>query len=249
MMDANDATPRYEPDIAGVDHSVVTDPLVGEALGKLLTAWRMRKRWDDFPSDHRAVHHAILNGYVQTGDAPRRADLAGITGGDIGAVLEDLRERDLIVLRGGEVDVAYPFTSRNSVHGVEIGTRKIKCVCAIDALGVGAMIDSAVRAYSRCPECDTAIDIRIGDSGLSIEAVQPKGAVVWAGVSATQGCAADTQCRSMLLFCSGAHLQAWREKNAPGGEGFRLTPDQALQAGAAVFRPFMAKTDAQEGNL
>ena len=57
MMDANDATPRHEPDIAGVDHSVVTDPLVGEALGKLLTAWRMRKRWDDFPSDHRAVHH------------------------------------------------------------------------------------------------------------------------------------------------------------------------------------------------
>lgn len=249
MKDAIEVRSGHEPDIAGVDQSVVTDPLVGEALGKLLTAWRMRKRWDDFPSDHRAVHHAILNGYLQTGHAPRRADLAGITGTDIGAVLEDLRERDLIVLRDGEVEIAYPFTSRNSPHGVEIGTRKIKCVCAIDALGVGAMIDSAALAFSRCPECDAEIDIRIGKGGLSIEAVQPKGAVVWAGVSATQGCAADTQCRSMLLFCSDAHLQAWRKKNAPGGEGFRLTPDQALQAGAAVFRPFMARSDTQETDV
>ena len=248
MKDANDVTPGHEPEITGVDHSVVSDPLVREALSKLLTDWRMRKRWGDFPPVHRAVHHAILDAYLQTGDAPRRADLAGITGGDIGAVLEDLRERDLIVLEGGEIVIAYPFTSRCSVHGVDIAGRKTKCVCAIDALGVGAMIDSAVLAYSRCPECDAEIDVRIGGSGLSIEAVYPEGAVVWAGVSAVDGCAADTQCRSMLLFCSDAHLQAWREKNAPGGDGFRLTPDQALQAGAAIFRPFMARPEKQESS-
>ena len=202
-------------DNSDFDWTVVTDPLVTSALKALLTDWRMKKRWNDFPDAHRRLHIHILQTYLKTGDAP-----AG----------------------------AYPFTSRASGHSVVIKTREIATMCAIDAFGAGAMVDSDAEVHSRCPECNTAIDIRIGGNGPSIEAAHPEGAVVWAGVDAVEGCAADTQCRSMLLFCADAHLQAWRAKHAPGGEGFRLTPDQALQAGAAIFRPFMAGPEEQESS-
>lgn len=231
-----------------LDWTVVSDPLVATALKALLTDWRMRKRWDDFPTAHRRLHIHILQTYLNTGEAPSAAQLEAEFGPDAAAILADLSDRDLVVLRAGEITGAYPFTSRASGHSVVIAGREIATMCAIDAFGVGAMAGSDAQARSRCPECGTTIDVRIGGGGLSIEAAHPENAVVWAGVEPVEGCAADTQCRSMLLFCSDAHLQAWRIKHAPGGEGFRLTPVQALQVGAAIFRPFMAAAKEPEDN-
>lgn len=250
MTSTNEIDPAQDPTMprgsSDFDWTVVIDPLVATALKALLPDWRMKKCWNDFPAAHRRLHIHILQTYLKTGDAPAAADLDAELGPGASAALVDLADRDLVVLSGGEIIGAYPFTSRACGHSVVIKTREIATMCAIDAFGVGAMVDSDAQVHSRCPECDTAIDIRIGGNGLSIDTVRPEGAVVWAGVDAVEGCAADTQCRSMLLFCSDAHLQAWRAKTAPGGEGFRLTPDQALQAGAAIFRPFMAGLKEQE---
>lgn len=235
-------------DRSDFDWTVVSDPLVATALKALLTDWRMRKRWDDFPTAHRRLHIHILQTYLKTGDAPSAKQLEAEFGPDAATILADLSDRDLVVLSGGEIAGTYPFTLRASGHSVVIGGREIATMCAIDAFGAGAMVDSDAQVISRCPECDTAINVRVGGNGLSIEAVHPEGAVVWAGVASVEGCAADTQCRSMLLFCSDAHLQAWRDKHAAGGEGFRLTPAQALQAGAAIFRPFMAAAKERQRN-
>lgn len=227
-----------------LDLSVVTDPRVAEALASLLTEWRMRKRWDNFPPLHRRLHRTILRTYLDIARAPTRAELAVGFPGDIDAALADLAERDLVVPVGGEIAGAYPFTSRPSRHSVTIAGREIATMCAIDAMGAGAMAGQNAHVRSACAQCDTAVEIAVAARGLAIGAVVPETAVVWAGVKPVSGCAADTQCQSILLFCTPAHLEAWRAASAPGGRGYALTPDQALQAGAAIFRPFIA--DASE---
>jgi alkylmercury lyase-like protein len=228
------------------DLSVVSDPLVTEALGASLTDWRMRKRWDDLPPAYCRLHRAILRGYLDTGNAPSRQNLAGRFGEKLGAGLADLVERDLIVLDGDEVTGAYPFTSRPSAHSVKISGCEIAAMCAIDALGAGAMARRDAQVRSRCAWCDTSVEIGISGHGLAIGRVQPASALVWSGVATVSGCAADTQCRSMLFFCKRSHLEAWRTANALDGEGYQLTPAQALQMGAAIFRPFLAENSKEK---
>lgn len=143
------------------DWKLVNDPLVATALKALLVDWRMKKRWNDFPAAHRRLHIHILQTYLATGDAPAAEDLNAKFGSGAVAGLADLADRDLVVLRGGEITGAYPFTSRNSAHAVEIGGREIKSMCAIDAFGAGAMAGSNAQVHARCPECDTKIDICI----------------------------------------------------------------------------------------
>ncbi|PCH66321.1 MAG: hypothetical protein COC12_13300 [Rhodobacteraceae bacterium] len=76
-------------------------------------------------------------------------------------------------------------------------------------------------------------------TGLAIDRVHPENARIWAGVAPVAGCAATSQCQSMLLFCNPGHHEDWRKTNAPNGRGYNLSPAQALQLGAAIFRPFL----------
>ena len=222
------------------DLSIVSDPLVTEALGALLTEWKKRKRWHDLSPAHRDLHRAILRAYLASGKPPSNEEMNNMIGGNAGPGLEDLAGRDLIVLDGGKIVGAYPFTSRPSVHQVEIDQNEIAAMCAIDALGAGAMARSDARVRSRCARCNAPIEIDIVEHGLAISNVKPASALVWAGSVEASGCAADTQCATMLFFCDRAHLEAWHTAHPADGAGYCLTPAQALQLGAAIFRPFLA---------
>jgi mercuric reductase len=228
------------------DLSIVFDPLVTEALGALLTDWTKRKRWHDLSPAHRHLHRAILHAYLKSGKPPSNEEMSNLIGGVAGPGLEDLAGRDLIVLDGGEIVGAYPFTSRPSVHRVEIDQNEIAAMCAIDALGAGAMARSDARVRSRCARCNAPIKIDIVEHGLAIRSVKPASALVWAGSVEASGCAADTQCATMLFFCDRTHLEDWRTANSADGVGYCLTPAQALQLGGAIFRPFLAQTDDLE---
>jgi alkylmercury lyase-like protein len=223
------------------DLAIVSDPYVHEVLENLLDEWRMKKRWDDITPQLRRLHQAVLQGYLTSGRPPSRAQLAAGFSGSVQPALDDLVARDMIQLDAGEVVGAYPFTSRPSQHRVLIKEQEINAMCAIDALGAGAMAGCDARVHAECAQCGDAITIDLAGGGLSIDAVTPSTAVVWAGVKEISGCAADTQCRAIVLFCGDPHLKAWRDATQ-SEHGFHLTPAQAVQAGAAIFRPFLTRT-------
>lgn len=75
---------------------------------------------------------------------------------------------------------------------------------------------------------------------MSIRSVTPASVVVWSGVREVDGCAADTHCQVMAFFCSDDHLDAWRNNMEKPPLGQRLTVEEGLQEGAAVFLPFLA---------
>jgi len=223
--------------VTGLDMSVVSDAGVATALPLLLTEWRMKKRWGDMSPQTRALHQQVLGTYLTTGAPPNIASLNP-------AILEDLQQRDLIVLQDGALQSTYPFSTRKTGHEARINGISNHCVCAIDALGAPAMAAQAGQVALNCAVCSVAITVRIGGAGLDLQQASPKDARIWAAILPIKGCAADTQCQSMLAFCGDQHLQYWRDQQPNPTNGFSFTTLQALQAGAAIFRPFLQRGTA-----
>jgi hypothetical protein len=113
-------------------------------------------------------------------------------------------------------------------------------MCAIDALGVGAMLGRDIAIASGCRQCGAAISVTTQGTGTALAIVAPDGALVWSGMRTDAGCAADTLCTVIAFFCSDAHLEAWRSANHPHAAGYRLSLDVALQVGRAIFGPTLA---------
>ncbi len=114
-------------------------------------------------------------------------------------------------------------------------------LCAIDALGMGAMLACDTAIESSCPECGVPIRIATRDKGRALASVRPAAVVVWAGIQYADGGGATSGCTVKLFFCSDEHLEAWRHRVDPDGAGFRLSVEAALQVGKGLFVPMLAK--------
>jgi hypothetical protein len=75
---------------------------------------------------------------------------------------------------------------------------------------------------------------------------RPVNAVVWYDF-AYSGCAAVSCCRSIAFFCSAAELQQWVSAENPQPKGYRLTLDEALEVGRALFEPVLAMATVPGG--
>lgn len=210
-----------------------------------MTAERMADRWDGITPQELAIHRLVLLSFVRAGMPPTLNDLKMSTGQTLVALrsaLRSLQRRDLVLSEGDVIVAAYPFSATPTRHRVSLGDRHINAICAIDALGTAAMTGHETAVQSACPVCERQIKVSINRDGLEVAAVYPKATVIWAAVSDVNGCAAETQCPSMLAFCCDEHLEEWN-RGRPAGTGFRFTPENATQIGAAVFLPFVHSTD------
>jgi hypothetical protein len=192
----------------------------------------MKKRWATLDKKTLSLHRVILNVYLETGSPP---DTKGLRIEQ----LDDLCDRDLIVMEGNVITTAYPFSTVPMLHKVEIDNVSIANVCAIDALGSGAMAHKAACVTCQCARCKNDIVIQLSDDGLTVENASPAAPRVWAGIVAISGCAANTQCQSMLMFCNQQHLDDWIHTKKQKPDGFDFNVKQAVQVGAAIFRPFL----------
>ena len=220
-----------------------------DTLGKL----RMAARWNGMTEREGRVHRAILMLYVETGQAPKPGAISertAIQTSDIPDIILSLKQRDLIVVSHPDlkIETAYPFTKRNTEHQVILGTITLKAMCAIDALGAGAMLSQNTLIISKCRHCSCDINIETRNKGRVIASVSPKTAIVWSGVQNIDGCAADTQCSVMAYFCSDKHLKNWQDERSGEVRGHRLTIEQGLEAGAAIFIPFLAVKNQHSTN-
>ena len=83
------------------------------------------------------------------------------------AALTRLDDDDLIRIRDGRVDLAYPFSATPTSSVVQLSGRGDRYVCcAIDALGVAPMVGEPVRIRSRCHHCGEPIELSANPFGL-----------------------------------------------------------------------------------
>jgi mercuric reductase len=96
----------------------------------------------------------------------------------------------------------------------------------------------------RCRHSRAPIRITTRDRGRALAEVEPGTAVVWLSVRYEGECAANSLCAVTAFFCTDDHLAAWRRERHSDDPGFRMSIDEALEVGVAIFGPSLAGTDA-----
>jgi mercury(II) reductase len=218
-------------------------------LQKLLQSEHLLQRWSGYADEADRVRSAVLRLYAENGRAPAVeaiAERTGMSAAAVRALLDQLGARDLVVLDGGRIVGAYPFTDMDTGHRVTWDGRFVNAMCAVDALGVGAMLRRDTAIASHCRHCGAHVRIETQNDGRQPALAEPEAVVVWLSARYEGFCAATSLCRETAFFCSDAHLEASRSQSQSDVPGWRLTLDEALQVGRAIFGPSLAGPKAIE---
>lgn len=189
----------------------------------------------------REVHRRILETFAATGRAPLRADLDRITrdlGAEPGPVLAQLAASDVIALdTRGEIRAAYPFSpSPSLIQVTSAGGPATYAMCAIDALGISAMLDRPVTITAAEPDSGRLVTIEVDRDQARWN---PSAAVVFAGATrGACGASVDRSCGYINFFTSAEAARAWAARH-PGVAGMTLSQAEALERGIAEFGALM----------
>ena len=189
----------------------------------------------------RQVHLAVLAAFAHTGRAPMRGELARLAraqGADPAAVLAELAERDVLAFgQAGEIRAAYPFSpSPTPIQVTWEGGPVTYAMCAIDALGISAMLGRPVTITAAEPGTGRVITVHADRDRARWD---PPRAVVFAGTTGGDRChAADRTCGYINFFTSARAARSWAHAN-PAVTGTVLRRAEALRSGVAEFGAFM----------
>ena len=240
---------ELRPGVNMPDWSVVTSALAKQALADINEAFGIEKCFTEYDRDEDRVRIGILRFFARHGRAPTMDELAeklGLPKTEVSQHLVRLKKKDLVVLDDAMERIvgAYPLTERETEHLVEIEGQQIHAMCAIDALGTGSMFKKDIRIRSSCRATGTPITIELTANGTEIRSIDPVTAIVWSGIQLSDGCAADSLCTVLAFFSSDDAFENWRIKEHPDTPGYRLTVNEGMQVGRAIFNPFLANTKA-----
>ncbi|MEU4064175.1 organomercurial lyase [Streptomyces wedmorensis] len=190
----------------------------------------------------RAVHQAVLRHFATTGSAPGTVDLEAVAvtaGRTVADILAELDAEDFLALdTEGRVRAAYPFSAVETPHRVKLGNGvEVWSMCAIDALGIAAMLDQDIQVTSADPVSGHPVAVSFISGSARWE---PAGAVVFVGRRPGQGPAADVCCDALNFFADRSTAETWarRHPDVPG----RITGQAAAVALAAqTFGPLLAE--------
>lgn len=205
-------------------------------------------RRDGFAEPVVVMHQRILRHFAGTGEPPTAETVRAWSGElDVDPVeaLEQLVKADLVEADPVTVRVvgAYPFVGESRGHEVHIADGpRVHTYCAVDALGVPAMLGRPVTISSRDPHTGDEVSITIDDGDASWA---PQGAVASVPADAvdrtvapaeeieTSASAGDTVCPTVNFYRDADTAAAYAAEH--GLELEILTIGQAMSAANAVF--------------
>jgi Alkylmercury lyase len=196
----------------------------------------------------RQVHRAVLAAFTETGRPPSPAEIERLTragGGDPDPVRAELAEADLLAFTPrGEICAAYPFSPAPTPTRVSWdGGPDVYAMCAIDALGMSAMLGHPVTITAAEPGTGRTITVTVdGDRARWA----PRTAVVFAGAAGDPGCpSVDRCCGYISFFTTGRAARAWARRH-PEITGTVLRRDGALRIGIDTFGALLRSAGSDE---
>ena len=189
---------------------------------------------------HRRVHRALLEAVLHTGLVPSvsvLADQLGTTAEAIRASLRALAVADYLARdAGGRVRCLYPFSAIPTPHTVLVEGAQRFAMCAIDALGIPAMLDRELDIEGRCAVCDAAIMLRVRP-GAIVAASPPSVMVVARRDEAEPAFAAC--CPYTVFVCGQEHAEQFTRR-VSGTQALSLAV--ALRYAEEIFGSLLADT-------
>jgi len=188
----------------------------------------------------RQVHLAVLAAFTVAGQQPPRDELERVARahGDPGAALAELAAADVIVFGAdGEVRAAYPFSPVPTPIQVRwAGGPLTYAMCAIDALGMSAMLGRPVTITAAEPGTGRIITVRTDRDQARWN---PRSAIVFAGATGDEGSpSVDRTCGYINFFTSARAARAWARRH-PEVTGTVMSRQGALNCGIADFGTLM----------
>lgn len=152
------------------------------------------------------------------------------------SILTRLDKLDVIHLTNNQTAIAaaYPFSGLPTPHMVTFKREDYKSLyvmCAIDALGVGFMLNCDVVIESSCDHCNERIEVVIENN--EIISLSPEELVVWGDMEYSD-CAAVSICKNINFFSSNYHFTEWQKKR-PKRRGLVLQIQEAFYLGKMFF--------------
>ena len=185
--------------------------------------------------DARALYRALLPSFAATGTPPAAADAAdraGLAPDRARAALAELVAADLVALGpDGEMVGAFPLSALPTRHRVQVDGRPVlHAMCAVDALGVPAMLGRAALVTSADPATGRQIEVRVAADGGVV--ADPFGAVVLLA-RVGDGPLAPACCSVINFHADRAGAE--RVLGTDGARGAVLTVLEARAFGALLF--------------
>lgn len=192
-------------------------------------------RRTSLPEPVQQLHRRTLHTLAQTGTPPTRGELEAWANDlrlDLDAALRQLAEAELVFVdpSGREITGGVPFAAGPTAHRVQIfDGPTVFANCAVDALGIAAMLDLDLEVVSLDPQTGEQVT---ASSRAGLWTWQPTGMVVFVG-SSGQGRLTETCCPVINFFACSDHARAYQRTHAL--DGVVLTMADAVEAGALVF--------------
>jgi hypothetical protein len=113
----------------------------------------------------RRLHRLLLDGLLATGAVTAPATLAAqsdLPPAEVAWRLRELAAGDYLALdEASEIVCLYPLSPRPTAHVAVIAGERRYAMCAIDLLGIPAMVGRDLDLEARCVACDRAIRLRV----------------------------------------------------------------------------------------
>lgn len=181
----------------------------------------------------RWLHRALLEALLTTGDIPASDVLATAAGCDRAELplrLEELIAADYAARDGtGQLACLYPLSVVPTGHVVLIAGQRRYAMCAIDALGIPAMLGRPLAVAAVCARCRRPL--RLGVRPGAITLAEPPTTVVVARRDASQPAAAV--CCPFTVFACGQEHARELVARTPGTHVLSLA--EALPDAEALF--------------
>lgn len=208
-----------------------TGGMLDDALARLNSQLPLVGRQRELPSGHAQVHRLILRWFAERGRPPATSDLVAAGANDLDEALDRLAADDLIVRVNGEIVGAYPFTTDLTPHHLTIEGRKLRAMCALDAVAVAPVFGLNVRIDSVCAV--TGNPVHVEQEHGSVLAHQPADLRVGIRWSQPVGNAAHSMCREMVFLSDADTATAWRGTDRDSAGIFEL--EDAVEFGERFF--------------
>jgi len=209
------------------------------SIDKLNSLLPLKSRQSQLQPPLRDLHIAILRHFATAGKPLAREQIAQQLGdAAVDASLARLADDDLIVLTPDRRDIAgaYPFTTEARVHTVLVNGHTVHAMCALDALAIAPLFETATRIDSRCHVSGAPVEIHMQNSELlSAKPGNVQVGIHWQG---TSGCAAaQSLCLEMVYLGDVETARRWQQQDSGNISVYDL-PDAAHFA-AAYFLPLL----------
>lgn len=187
---------------------------------------------------HRRLHRALIDTVLATGTIPAVHELTG----RLGTAAEALRAghaslaaADYLAFdAAGRVTCLYPFSVAPTSHIVVIHGQRRYAMCAIDALGIPAMLGQELAVEGRCAVCDAPIVLRVRPGAIA--ATTPSATMVVARRDEEEPAFAAC-CPFTVFACGPEHADQFRRRIAGTHV---LTLAEALMHAEEIFGGFLA---------